>query len=239
MIEQVSFITYSQAFAAGLLSFGSPCVLGLVPGYLSFVSGVTYDELGARARNVIWPITAFVAGFTLVFTLMGASAGLLGRALQRDRTLINRVGGTILIALGIAVVLLPTLGWLQRERKVHITRQPTTLVGAGLVGAVFAGAWTPCIGPFLGGVLTIAAPSGSPALGASLLFVYAMGLGIPFLLSGIFLTRTLNAFARVRSHWRVVNAVAAVMMIGIGLLMVTGRFELITQKLAGIGFQGI
>ena len=237
-VAGISPLDYPVAFAAGLVSFGSPCVLGLVPGYLSFVSGVSYDELGARARNIIWPVAAFVAGFTLIFTLMGASAGLIGVNLNGHRHLINQIGGALLILMGIALVALPRLGWLQREHRVHVTRRPTTLVGATLVGSAFAAGWTPCIGPILGVILT-RATNGSPGIGASLLFTYAIGLGVPFLLSGLFFSRALSAFTWVRSHWQAVNTVAAVLTIAVGILMATQRLEIISAKLSGIGFRGI
>ncbi len=235
----VSFVTFPAAFAAGFLSFASPCVLALVPGYLSFISGVSFDELGARTRDVMLPTFAFVAGFAVVFTAFGASAGLIGYSLAGDQDLLSLIAGISLIVMGVAMVLLPRLGLFQSTRRLAGVRRPTTLFGAGLVGAAFAIGWTPCIGPFLASVYTLALPSGSPGLGASLFFVYALGLGIPFLLAGLFVTRTMTAFRWLRDRWTVVNAAAACVVILLGVLIATGRFELITQRLAGMGFQGI
>lgn len=238
-MDDISLVSYPIAFAAGFVSFVSPCVLALVPGYLSFVSGVSFDELGSKVRNVVWPTLAFVLGFAVMFTLLGASAGLLGHSLVREGDTLNLVGGLLLIATGIAMVLLPRLGVLQVDRKLHLSRRPTTLFGAGLVGMAFAGGWTPCLGPILGSILTFAAPTESPGLGASLLFTYSLGLGIPFLLSGVFFTRALSVFSKVRRHWGVVNATAAGVFVVIGVLVATGRFEVITQRLSSITFGSI
>jgi cytochrome c-type biogenesis protein len=238
-MEEISALSYPVAFAAGFVSFASPCVLALVPGYLSFISGVSFDELGSRTRDVFGPTATFVLGFSLVFTAYGASAGLIGYSLTREQDALNLVAGTLLIAFGLAMVALPRLGLLQTERPLASLRRPTTLVGAGLVGAAFAVGWTPCIGPMLGSILTFAAPTGSPGLGATLLLTYSLGMGIPFLLSGLFVTRTMSAFRWVRDRWTVVNATAAVLVVGVGVLVATGQLEVITQRLAGVGFQGI
>jgi cytochrome c-type biogenesis protein len=127
---------------------------------------------------------------------------------------------------------------LQTERMPRM-RRPTTLVGASLVGAAFAVGWTPCIGPILGSILTYAAPTGSPGIGATLLFTYSLGLGIPFLLSGLFITQSMAAFRWLRDRWRVVNVMAATIFVLIGVLVATGRFEVITQRLSGMGFGGL
>jgi cytochrome c-type biogenesis protein len=238
-MDEISALSYPVAFAAGFVSFASPCVLALVPGYLSFISGVSFDELGTRTRDVMVPTLAFVAGFSLMFTAYGASAGLIGYSLTREQDTLNLIAGALLIAMGIAMVALPRLGLAQTERGLASLRRPTTLLGAGLVGAAFAVGWTPCIGPILGSILTFAAPTGSPGLGATLLLTYSLGLGIPFLLAGLFLTRTMAGFRWMRDRWTVVNATAAVLVIGAGVLVATGRFEVITQRLSGVGFQGI
>lgn len=235
---EVSALSYPVAFAAGFVSFISPCVLAVVPGYLSFISGVSFDQLGARTRDVMAPTLAFVLGFSLMFTAYGAGAGLVGYSFTEDQDTLNLVAGILLIGMGLAMVALPRLGLFQAERMPHV-RRPTTLIGAGLVGSAFAVGWTPCIGPILGSILTYAAPTGSPGLGATLLLTYSLGLGIPFLLSGLFVTRALTAFRWMRDRWRVVNATAAAMFVVIGVLVATGRFEVITQRLSGVGFAGL
>ncbi|MSO44254.1 MAG: cytochrome c biogenesis protein CcdA [Thermoleophilia bacterium] len=238
-MNSLSLVSLAIAFAAGFVSFASPCVLALVPGYLSFISGVPTDEVESRWRGVIRPTAAFVLGFAVMFALFGASAGLIGRSLARDRDILNIVSGSVLIVMGLAMLLLPRLRMFQSTRRVHLNRRPETLVGAGFVGAAFAAGWTPCIGPILGSILTYAAPTGSPAAGALLLFVYSLGLGIPFLLAGIFMTQTLAASRWIRDRWTVVNAVGASLMIALGILILTGNLERITQSLSGIGFSGL
>jgi cytochrome c-type biogenesis protein len=238
-VQDISALSYPVAFAAGFVSFASPCVLAVVPGYLTFISGVSFDELGARTRDVMVPTIAFVLGFSLMFTAYGASAGLIGYSLTESQDTLNLVAGIVLIVMGVLMVALPSLGLMQNDIKFSMARRPTTLAGASVVGAAFAVGWTPCIGPILGSILTYAAPTGSPGLGASLLFTYSLGLGIPFLLSGLFITRTMAAFRWMRDRWRVVNATAAAVFIMIGVLVATGRFEVITQQLSGVGFSGI
>jgi cytochrome c-type biogenesis protein len=137
------------------------------------------------------------------------------------------------------MIVLPRLGWFQSDRHVRLSRRPETLIGAGLVGAAFAAGWTPCIGPILGSILTYAAPTGSPAAGALLLFVYSLGLGIPFLLAGIFMTQTLSASKWLRDRWYAVNAIGGALMIVLGIMVLTGNLERITQRLATIGFAGL
>jgi cytochrome c-type biogenesis protein len=238
----VGVLTYADALAAGFVSFASPCALALVPGYLSFVSGASYQELAAadstatvRAATVLRGTGAFVAGFAAMFTLWGAGAGYLGNSLNDHRDTVNIVSGALLIAMGLLMILLPRIGFLQGEARLRTMRRPTTLVGIAAAGAAFAIAWTPCTGPFLGQVLSLAVPTESPRIGASLLFTYALGLGIPFLLAGLFLTQTMAISRRVRDHWRIINLVAGVVTIALGILVATGRFTVLTQKISGLG----
>jgi cytochrome c-type biogenesis protein len=241
MAISVNVLTYADALAAGFLSFASPCALALVPGYLSFVSGASFDEMSGqatltmRASTVARATVAFIAGFAAMFSIFGASAGLLGHSLQADRDTLNLISGALLILLGIAMIFLPRLGLLQSERRIGLGARPTTLMGIGLAGAAFAVAWVPCTGPFLGQVLTLALPTESPGLGATLLFTYALGLGIPFLLAGLFLTQTISFSRRVRDHWRTVNIAAATGTIVLGTLIATGRFTTITASFQSLG----
>jgi cytochrome c-type biogenesis protein len=242
MAVDVNVLTYADALAAGFVSFASPCALALVPGYLSFVSGASYDDLAGggtvaavRAGSVARATGAFVAGFAAMFTLWGAGAGYLGDSLSGDRDTINLVSGGLLVAMGVLMILMPRLGFLQGEKRLPISKRPTTLAGIAVAGAAFAIAWTPCTGPFLGQVLSLAVPTESPRIGASLLFTYALGLGIPFLLAGLFLTQTMSISRKVRDHWRIINLVAGVVTVALGILIATGRFTVITQKISGLG----
>jgi len=243
MGPNVSVLTYADALAAGFVSFASPCALALIPGYLSFISGTASGEVAtaggpnvaARMTPAIQASLAFVLGFSVMFTLWGAGAGYLGSSLSGQRQTINLVSGGLLILMGLLMLLIPRLGFLQGERRVEMMRRPSTLGGVGLAGAAFAVAWTPCTGPFLGQVLTLAVPTESPGLGASLLFTYSMGLGIPFILAGLFMTQTLRLSRKVRDHWQAISIVAGLVTIGIGVLVATGRFTVITQKIANLG----
>lgn len=243
MAVDVGVLTYADALAAGFVSFASPCALALVPGYLAFVSGASYDEIAGtaggavstRAGGVLRSTGAFVAGFAAMFTLWGAGAGYLGNSLSGDRDTINIVSGILLMAMGVLMIFLPRIGFLQGEKRLTLTRRPSTLLGIGLAGAAFAVAWTPCTGPFLGQVLTLAIPTESPGTGASLLFTYALGLGIPFLLAGLFMTQTMAISRKVRDHWTVINLVAGTVTIALGVLVATGRFTILTQKISNLG----
>lgn len=243
MGPNVSVLTYADALAAGFVSFASPCALALIPGYLSFISGTASGELAtaggptgvARATPAIQASMAFVLGFSVMFTLWGAGAGYLGNSLSGQRQTINIVSGGLLILMGLLMLLIPRLSFLQGERRMDMLGRPSTLGGVALAGAAFAVAWTPCTGPFLGQVLTLAVPTESPGLGASLLFTYAMGLGIPFILAGLFMTQTLRLSRKVRDHWQVISIVSGIVTVAIGLLVATGRFTLITQKIADLG----
>ena len=241
MAIDVGVLTYADALAAGFVSFASPCALALVPGYLSFISGTTYDEvsaggaIAARATSVVQATGAFVAGFAAMFTLWGAGAGYLGDSLSGQRDTVNIVSGVLLVAMGLLMVFLPRIAFLQGEKRLGMIKRPRTMAGIGLAGAAFAVAWTPCTGPFLGQVLTLAVPTQSPKVGATLLFTYALGLGIPFLLAGLFMTQTMSLSRKVRDHWRVINLVAGAMTIALGVLIATGRFTVITQKISGLG----
>jgi cytochrome c-type biogenesis protein len=235
MAVDVSVLTYADALAAGFVSFASPCALALVPGYLSFISGASYDDLtggstvAVRATSILRNTGAFVAGFATMFTLWGAGAGYLGSSLRDSRDTVNLVSGLLLVAMGLLMIFLPRIGFLQGEKRVSLVKRPTTLVGIGLAGAAFAIAWTPCTGPFLGQVLSLAVPTESPKIGASLLLTYALGLGIPFLLAGLFMTQTMSISRKIRDHWRIINLVAGTITIAMGILVATGRFTIITQ----------
>lgn len=243
MAVDVGVLTYADALAAGFVSFASPCALALVPGYLSFVSGASYDEIAGtsgdaaamRAGSVVRSTSAFVAGFAAMFALWGAGAGYLGDSLSGDRDTINIVSGALLMAMGLLMIFLPRLGVLQGEKRLKLTKRPTTLVGIGLAGAAFAIAWTPCTGPFLGQVLTLAVPTESPRIGASLLLTYALGLGVPFLLAGLFMTQTMSISRRIRDRWTAINLVAGTVTIALGVLVATGRFTVLTQKISNLG----
>ena len=221
------------AFAAGFISFLSPCVWPLVPAYLSYVSGVPYEELGSNTRRVVLTTLAFVGGFTIVFALYGVSVGYLGSLVADYRRTIEIIGGLLVILMGLAL-----LGFAQRlvgrEARVGLPARPTTVVGAGVAGVVFAVGWTPCIGPVLTSILLYAATQGS-AGGSVLLLAYGIGLGVPFLLSGLLASWLLEHTGAYRKYGAWVNRIAGVIMIIVGVLLATGQLTQITQQLSGYG----
>ncbi|GAA1269838.1 cytochrome C biogenesis protein CcdA [Planotetraspora silvatica] len=215
------------ALLAGLVSFVSPCVLPLVPGYLSYVTGMSGDP--KRSRMVLGS-ALFVLGFAAVFVLGGALFGGVGGVLLGNSQVITRVLGVLTIVLGLAFIgLIPGL-----EREVRIRRFPAAgLAGAPLLGVVFGLGWTPCIGPTLAVVLTLSVDQGSAARGAALAFVYALGLGLPFVLAGLAYRKALHAFAAVRRHTVVITRVGGAMLVCVGLLLVTGLWGDLIAGLQG------
>ncbi|WP_449064284.1 cytochrome c biogenesis CcdA family protein [Planomonospora algeriensis] len=218
------------AVAAGLVSFLSPCVLPLVPGYLSYVTGMSSDP---RRGRMTLGIVLFVLGFAAVFVAQGALLGGLGAALFGNAEGITRVLGALTIVLGLAFMgLVPGL---QREVRVH--RLPAAgLAGAPLLGMVFGLGWTPCIGPTLGVVLTLGVTEGSAGRGALLAFGYALGLGLPFVAAGLAYRRALHTFKAVRRHSQLITRVGGAMLVTVGLLLVTGLWgELVAAMQVWIG----
>jgi len=217
-------ITLAIAFAAGLLGFLSPCVVPLIPGYLSFVSGLSLGEMAREERRrhagrVLGATALFVLGFAIIFTGLGASASLLGGFVMANRLLLSRIGGALVIALGLAVLLkVPAL---VRERRFHLTRRPLGMVGAVPVGMAFGFAWTPCVGPVLAAVLTLAATEQDAGRGALLLFTYALGLGLPFLASALLLTLAFDSMAWLRRYSRPITALSGVFLVIMGVALVT------------------
>ncbi len=222
------------ALTAGLLSFLSPCVLPLVPSYLSFVTGMTLDDLqeGADRTHVLTHSLLFVSGFTLVFMLLGATASFLGVFAHAYKEWIARIGGVLIIVLGLHLIGVFRIPLLLREKRVHLSDKPAGYLGTMAVGAAFGAGWTPCIGPVLGGILTLAAARETVWSGVGMLFVYSVGLAIPFLLAALALDRFLATFRRFRSWIPWMERAAGALLIGLGLLLVTGSFTLLTEWLA-------
>jgi cytochrome c-type biogenesis protein len=228
-------VSFSVVLAAGAVSFASPCVLPLVPAYIGFVSGVGLGGDAPRRRDVALPTMAFVAGFSLVFAALGASVGLAGSALLERRRLLEIAGGLLVVAMGLVLLGRGVPGILLRERRLRLARRPATLAGSALAGGAFAVGWTPCIGPTLAAALTLAANGGSVVLGASLLLVYAVGLGLPFLLAGLFLHEATRAMAFLRPRLPLISAAGAAVLVVFGVLLATGRMTEITAQLGALG----
>ena len=232
-------IGLAVAFAAGLLSFLSPCVLPLIPSYVTFITGMSLDELTAaegdrsRARRaVLVHGVLFVAGFTLVFIILGASATFLGSLFAYASRWVERIGGALLIVFGLYLLELIRLPGAAREWRVHLGNKPLGYLGTVLVGVTFGAGWTPCIGPVLGGILTLAATSGSVASGVGLLTVYSLGLAIPFLAAALLLERFLGSARRIGPWLPWVSRISGVLLLILGVLLITGTFTTLSSMLA-------
>jgi cytochrome c-type biogenesis protein len=217
------------AFTAGILSFLSPCVLPLVPSYVGFLTGLSLEEMGSRRRVAFTHALAFVGGFSLVFLLLGASATALGRALNYHRVWLERVGGLLIIFFGLVCLGLVKIPALQAERRVHLEQKPLGYLGSLLVGMAFAAGWTPCIGPILGAIFTLASASETVGRGMTLLGAYSAGLALPFLLAAWGVDRFLTWFQKFRRYLPWVMRASGVLLVLVGLLLVSGQFT----RLAG------
>jgi len=217
------------AFMGGLLSFLSPCVLPLVPSYLGFITGFTFNEMTGRRRLAMLHAALFVLGFTLVFMLFGATATALGRTLKYYDVWLQRVGGGLIVLFGLYCLGVFRLPFLDQDARLHLDRKPLGYLGSVLVGMAFAAGWTPCIGPILGAILGLAATESSLSRGMVLLGAYSLGLAAPFLLAAYAVEAFLDWFQRFRRYLPWVQRVSGVLLIIVGLLLATGQFT----RLAG------
>ncbi len=234
MNEQVTLLA---AFAAGFLSFVSPCVLPLIPGYISFVSGVSLEEMrsdtaGASSRAQVFLTSAvFVLGFSLVFIALGASATAIGKFVVAKQPLLIKIAGVILILFGLHTMGVFRFGFLDQEKRVHAQRKPAGPLGALLIGIAFAFGWTPCIGPILGGILAIAGSKNTIHEGVILLAIYSLGLGIPFLLTSLAINQFFGAAKKIRRYYHAIEVTSGALLIAIGVLIITGQLTIIVRYL--------
>jgi cytochrome c-type biogenesis protein len=224
---EISGIGALTAFAAGLISFLSPCVLPLVPGYVSYVAGASVDDLqrwpSRRARLSAAGLSLFfVLGFSTVFVALGASATMLGQLLLAYRYEMNIVGGATVILFGLLTIGILRLPWLQREFRFVSRAEGGHPLGAYVLGLAFAFGWTPCIGPVLGAILTVSASTARTFDGISLLSIYSLGLGVPFLLAAAFMASFLNQLRAMRRFGRMFEIAAGIVMVMMGIAMITG-----------------
>jgi cytochrome c-type biogenesis protein len=226
--------SFALAFVAGVLSFLSPCVLPLIPSYVGFLTGLTLEELDVRRGTALAHALWFVAGFSLIFIALGATASALGVLLLRSQVWIGRIGGGVVILFGLYLLGVVRPGLLMRERKVQLARKPLGYLGSAFVGVTFGAAWTPCIGPILGAILTLAAAQASVGHGAALLTAYSAGLALPFVVTALALDRFLAWFQRFRPYLVWVERIAGILLILLGLLLVTDRFTLLAGWLQGL-----
>ena len=230
-------VTLLAAFAAGFLSFVSPCVLPLIPGYISFVSGVSLDEIRgdqatrASRLQVFTTSLAFVLGFSIVFVALGASATAVGKFLFARLPVLSKIAGAVLVIFGLHTMGVFRLALLDTEKRVHSQRKPAGPLGAVLVGVAFAFGWTPCIGPILGGILAIAGSRNSVGEGVLLLAIYSLGLGIPFLITSLAINQFFSAAKRIRGYYHAIEMTSGALLITIGALILTGQLTIIARYL--------
>ncbi len=234
-------VSFSLAFLAGVLSFLSPCVLPLVPSYVSFITGVSFDDLtqGADRRRIrfltVTNSLTFIAGFSVVFVALGASSSAVGQFFYAYQDWIRIIGGVLVIFFGLFVSGLIRLDFLTRERKFHLSGKPAGYLGTFFVGMTFAAAWTPCIGPILGTILLYASSKGSAVYGFNLLAVYSLGLAVPFFLSSLMFNSFLSYSAKIRKYMRVIMIASGGLLIVFGILLLTNNVRQLTSLFPDLG----
>jgi len=221
------------AFAAGLVSFLSPCVLPLVPGYVSLISGVGVEELKAQEtavlRKVMLNSVAFVLGFSMVFVILGALSTEVGQIASQYKSVLAQVAGVLVIVFGLHLTGILRIKALYADKRLHNVKGGNTPWGAFVIGFAFAFGWTPCVGPILSGILVIAAAQNSVGKGILLLTVYSLGLAVPFLLTALGIERFMKFYTGFRRHMHVVEVASGALLIALGVLLVFGKFTLLSQ----------
>lgn len=228
-------VTLVAAFVAGFLSFISPCVLPLIPGYISFVSGASLDDMRAGGltarRHVLIRSLAFVVGFSVVFIALGASASAIGSFISGQLNILTKIAGALIIVFGLHMMGVFRLAFLDNEKRAQTQRKPAGPVGAFLVGLAFAFGWTPCIGPILAGILVVAGSRETVAEGVVLLAVYSLGLGVPFLLTSVAIDRFFSIAAAIRRHYHAIEMTSGGLLVAIGVLIFTEQLTVIVRYL--------
>ncbi len=220
----------------GLTSFVSPCILPLIPSYISYITGISYDELvspASRRKNMsitLFHSLAFVAGFSFIFVLLGATASMAGSLLSQHLDFIRVAGGVFIILMGIFMMDVIPIPFLQREAKLHLKTRPAGYAGTFVVGLVFGAGWTPCTGPFLGSVLTLAMEANTLGKGMTLLTFYSLGLGIPFILSGIAISAFLSTFGKLKKYLGAVKLVSGLILIIMGVLLIMDKLTVLIPR---------
>jgi cytochrome c-type biogenesis protein len=230
-------VSVGGAFLAGLLSFVSPCVLPIVPPYLAWLAGLSFEELksekiesGTR-RRIILAALAFVLGFATVFVALGATASVVGKTIAQYFDILSIIAGIIIIVMGLHFIGVFRIALFYREARIQVERKPAGLLGAYVMGLAFAFGWTPCVGPVLAAILFVAGSEGTALRGAGLLAFYSLGIGIPFILAAVFASRFLAWAARFRRHMHKVEIAMGVLLILTGILFITGQMSVISYWL--------
>ena len=227
-------VTYSVAFLYGLLSFFSPCVLPLIPSYFCFITGLTLEELtivpkAAIRRKIILSTLAFVAGFSLVFIILGASASYIGGLLSEHKSIIRIGGGVLIILFGLHLTGILRIRVFQYEKRLHVKKKPLHVLGVFFVGMAFGAGWTPCIGPILGSLLVLAQDSETVGQGVRLLCIYSAGLALPFIILSVAINYLLVFTRKANKVLRYANPVAGILLVLTGILLVTDKLTLLSM----------
>jgi cytochrome c-type biogenesis protein len=224
------------AFLAGVISFLSPCVLPLVPGYISIISGASVDELQSKERRLMKTVmlhsVMFILGFTVVFVTLGAAATGLGQLARDHQKTLTRIAGAVIIVFGLHLTGIFKINALYADKRLHSIQGGKSPIGAFVVGFAFAFGWTPCIGPILTPILAMAASGDTLTKGIFLLWIYSLGLAVPFLLTSLAVDRFLTFYGRFRRYLHAVEVISGVLLIAVGILFVTGRFESLSSSLS-------
>jgi cytochrome c-type biogenesis protein len=225
-----------SAFLGGIFSFISPCVLPLIPIYLSYISGISVEELMERGKTlpVFLNSLFFVFGFTIVFVFYGASATFIGNLISQYKYILSKVGGIIIIIFGIHLMGLFRLKFLDYERKLNLKKGKTSYISSFIMGFAFSFGWTPCIGPILASIIVLAASKETLLKGIILLFTYSLGLGIPFILSGIFINYFFKAFSKIKRHFRKIEVIAGILLIILGIFVFFDLIQILSTFLPNI-----
>lgn len=229
-------ISFPTAFLAGLISFLSPCVLPLVPGYLSYISGVSSDQMrsgasNAMRRKVLVNSLGFILGFSLVFVALGATATFLGQFLTEKLPLLSKIAGVVIVLFGLHTMGVFRIKALYMEKRFQVAAKPAGIFGSILVGLAFAFGWTPCIGPILAAILTYASQQDTLGQGVLLLLAYSLGLGVPFFLTALAINAFFTLFDRLKRHMRLIEIGSGLLLMGVGVLIFTNNLSLLANSL--------
>jgi len=240
----MSEIGYITAFLGGLLSFLSPCVLPLIPSYVSFITGISFDDFKTGDKARIRKLTiinslAFVFGFSTVFVLLGVSSSYVGKFFAIYYDHIRIVGGTIIIVMGLYVMGVIKLDFLSAEKRVHLQSKPRGHFGSYVVGLAFGAGWTPCIGPILGTILLIASTTGSAMTGFKLLLVYSAGLAIPFVATALMINSFLSHFSAIQKYMKLIMIISGLLLIGFGVILLMDKVYLLLNIAPDLGVEDL
>ncbi len=236
----MSEISYPLAFVGGLLSFLSPCVLPLIPSYVSFITGISFEDFKTGNKALVRKLTiinslAFIIGFTTIFIFFGVTSSLIGSLLAFYRDEIRIVGGIIVIFLGLYVMGIFKVGFLAIEHRIHLKSKPKGFVGSLIIGLTFAAGWTPCFGPIIGSIAAIAAADGSVAYGFKLMFTFSIGLAIPFITTSLAINTFLSRYNAIQKYMRIIMILSGLLLIAFGVILLTDSVTLLLQYAPDLG----